>query len=363
MSGIYVHIPFCKKRCSYCNFYSTTLLSHIDKYVGCICDEAAAKKDFLNNNPVKTIYFGGGTPSLLNYEQINRIYNTLVSFYNTENLNEFTIECNPDDLNAEYIEELKKTAINRISIGIQSFDDRLLEFINRRHTSNAAINAVKMLKNSGFDNISIDLIYGIPGQSEESWKESVRQAIELDVQHISAYNLSFEEEAPIYKYIDSAPDDDTCLNMYKYLCSQLFNAGFEHYEISNFAKKSFRSQHNNSYWTGYTYLGLGAGAHSYDGKRRFWNKDIQLIGNTLKWETENEYLSEKDIFNELIITSLRTKEGVSTEKIDKKFINHFYKIADKYISERLLKSDNEWVSLTEKGIFISDSIIRDFIIL
>lgn len=363
MSGIYVHIPFCKKRCTYCSFYSTTLLNHIDHYIDSICKEAFQRKDFLTDKNIETLYIGGGTPSLLHHSHIEKIYDTLASVYNLDKLREFTIECNPDDVDFSFISGLKKTAVNRVSLGVQSFDDTLLKFMNRRHDSLSATEAVKRLQENGYDNISFDLIYGIPGQSEASWKESVEQAISLNVQHISAYNLSFEEGTPMFKYADKAPDDDTCLDMFKHLCSQLSKAGFEHYEISNFARKGFRSKHNSSYWTGVPYLGLGAGAHSYNTKERHWNNEMVISGNTINWNTEKEVLSERDIFNELILTSLRTIEGVPESKVNIKYTDHFNRITEKKISEGLLKKHDGRVSLTEKGIFLSDAVIRDFIIL
>lgn len=362
MSGIYVHIPFCKKRCTYCSFYSTTLLSNIDKYIDAVCREAVSKGSFLDDRNIVTLYFGGGTPSLLNYTQINRIYETLASVYNLENLKEFTLECNPDDIDDNFIQGLKKTAVNRVSLGVQSFDDNLLNFINRRHNSTAVVTAVKKLQECGYTNISIDLIYGIPGQSLASWKDSVKQAIELNVTHISAYNLSFDEGTPMFSFANKAPDDETCLNMFKYLCAQLKSAGFEHYEISNFAKGGFRSLHNTSYWTGIPYLGLGAGAHSFNGKERFWNNEIRVSDNNLDWDTEKERLSERDIFNELILTSLRTKDGIEISRVNSKFTEHFNKISDKYCHNGLLKTEGGRIALTEEGIFLSDMVIRDFII-
>lgn len=362
MSGVYIHIPFCKQRCTYCNFYSTTLTNILDKYINSVCEEAIVKSSFLSDRTIGTVYIGGGTPSLLNFTQINKIYETLTSVYDLTQLKEFTIECNPDDINESFISGLKKTLVNRVSIGIQSFDDTILKFINRRHNSLAAIKAVKMLKHCGYKNISIDLIYGIPRQSWQSWTESVEQAIELDVQHISAYNLSFEEGTQMMKFADEAPDDETCLKMYKHLCSRLNDAGFEHYEISNFAKEGFRSIHNSSYWTRIPYIGLGAGAHSFNTTERHWNTGIKIYGKNIKWETEKETLSERDIFNELILTSLRTKEGLSIEKIDKKYLSHFQKTAEKHFSNGLLEKRDNCIKLTPYGIFMSDLVIRDFIV-
>lgn len=362
MSGIYVHIPFCKKRCSYCSFYSTTLLSKKNLYIDAICREVEANRYFLEKDSVETLYFGGGTPSTLNSDDINRIYDAIASAYNLKNLKEFTLECNPDDLNSSYISSLKDTPVNRISMGIQSFDDALLSFMNRRHSASAAEMAVKLLKENGYKNISIDLIYGIPNQSMESWKESVKRAIELNIEHISAYNLSFEEGTEMYKYCDVAPDDDICEDMYRHLCSTLSENGFEHYEISNFSKPGYRSLHNSSYWKAIPYLGIGAGAHSYNIDYRFWNSEMIFSDNKISWNREEERLDKESIFNELILTSLRTKEGIDTRKIEPCFLDYFNKKAKKHIESGMLKIEGFNVSLTKKGIFISDSIIRDFIL-
>lgn len=363
LSSIYIHIPFCKKRCSYCNFYSTVKPEHLSKYVSSVCNEIIGQKDFLSNKNIHTLYFGGGTPSQLSALQINTIYNTISSVYNMENLEEFTIECNPDDIRPGYIESIHTTNVNRISIGVQSLDDRILQFINRRHDADAARTCVRNLLESGYENISIDLIYGIPGQSLESWKQTVDEAVTWGVKHISAYNLSFEEGTEMYKHIDKSPDEETCISMYNYLCKTLLENGFEHYEISNFAKKGFRSKHNSVYWQGGEYLGIGAGAHSYNGKQRFENcgYEIQSDG-TLYWNRKMETLSEKDIYNELIITSLRTKEGIDSRKIPNKYLKHFVTYAKPYIEKGNLVKKGDFTALSEKGVLISDYIMRDLIL-
>ncbi len=280
-----------------------------------------------------------------------------------EGLAEFTIECNPDDMSIDYIESLHSTKINRVSIGIQSLDDDILKFINRRHTSDAAKCCVRNLLASGYENVSIDLIYGIPGQTVDSWKHTVDEAITLNVKHISAYNLSFEEGTAMYRFIDKSPDEETCISMYNYLCDTLKNNGFEHYEISNFAKEGYRSKHNSVYWHGGEYLGIGAGAHSFNGNQRFENKEYKVSGDgTLNWEQKIETLTEQDRYNELIITALRTKEGIDTIKIKEIYIDHFLNQAKPYLEKGLLKKQDSFISLTENGILISDYIMRDLIL-
>jgi len=361
MGSIYVHIPFCKKRCTYCNFYSTVNHYDIDSYVDALCLEAAGRTTFMHTHDIETLYFGGGTPSLLTAEHVNKIYVTLLSHYNLSGLKEFTIECNPDDVTSEFISNLKTTPVNRISIGIQSFDDDVLKFINRRHTAAAAIKAVKNLQHAGYGNISIDLIYGIPHQSQESWRKSVQTAIELGVQHISAYNLSFEEGTRMYSHRGSAPDDDACLSMYEHLCTELQMAGFEHYEISNFALTGCRSRHNSVYWNGGEYLGLGAGAHSYNGDVRCWNGEISEIEGKLQWGGEQEILTEQDRYNDLIVTALRTSEGICIEAVNKKYLQHFLDTTELLKTRGLVKESGGRISLTKKGLFVSNSVMREYI--
>lgn len=367
MAGIYIHIPFCIKRCTYCNFYSTVNTYNLNNYVDALCHEAIARKEYLHTFDIDTLYFGGGTPSLLNSNQINKIYSTLSNIYNLKNLKEFTLECNPDDITQEFITSLKTTKVNRISIGIQSFDDRILSFINRRHNAESAVSAVKKLQENGYNNISIDLIYGIPGQTDDIWQKSIDTAINLKVQHISAYNLSFEKGTVMYKYRNQALDDDTCLNMYETLCERMDKEGFEHYEISNFALKSdngksFRSMHNSLYWSSEEYLGLGAGAHSYNRETRCWNGEIEKSSyNTLSWKCEYETLSNQDIYNDLIVTALRTKEGLDINKIDNIYKENFLKTAINLKKKGLVNIESERVIITKEGIFLSDSIMREFI--
>ncbi|MCQ2335607.1 MAG: radical SAM family heme chaperone HemW [Paludibacteraceae bacterium] len=363
LSSIYIHIPFCKKRCSYCNFYSTVKFEHLNNYVETLCGEIIERQNFLSNKNIRTLYFGGGTPSQLSALQINIIYDTVSSVYNMENLEEFTIECNPDDISPEYIESLHTTNVNRISIGVQSLDDNILQFINRRHNADAARTGVRNLLTSGYENISIDLIYGIPGQSFESWKQTVDEAVTLGVKHISAYNLSFEEGTEMYKYIDKAPDEEICISMYNYLCKTLKDYGFEHYEISNFAKEGYRSKHNSVYWQGGEYLGIGAGAHSYNGKQRFENGGYKVQGDgNLHWDVKIETLTEQDKYNELIITALRTKEGVNSNKIPNKYLKHFIEQSEPYLEKGELVKNGNFTAISEKGVLISDYIMRNLIL-
>ncbi len=361
MNGIYVHIPFCKKRCTYCNFYSTVNTYNIDDYVIAVCSEAEKRIRFLSNNTIETLYFGGGTPSLLSKEQINKIYNTLKTNYNLTDLKEFTIECNPDDITNNFICNIQQTKVNRISIGVQSFDNKILTFINRSHNAEKAKEAVLCLQKADYKNISIDLIYGIPGQTLESWTDTVNQALALKVQHISAYNLSFEEATKMYDYKKDSPSDELCLEMYNILCRMLESEGFEHYEISNFALEGFRSKHNSIYWNGGEYIGFGAGAHSYNGKIRCWNKSIQQKDNALFWGSESETLTSQDKYNDTIVTALRTKDGLNIDRIEPAYQATFIQKAHKLEKRGLIKFEGNCVSLTKDGIFVSDSVMRDFI--
>ena len=272
MAGIYIHVPFCQSRCIYCDFYSTTLLAHREAYVETVCRELNHRLPELQGESATTIYFGGGTPSILGVDKLSRI---LGSLDNLESINEITLEANPDDLTEEYIQELRTLPINRISLGVQSFHDRTLQFMGRRHTAQEAINAVRRLQHAGVTNISIDLIYGLPGETLDDWNCSLDQAILLGIKHISAYHLTYEEGTRLWHMqelgIVSPIDEEQSIRSFELLREKLLTAGYEHYEISNFALPGYYSRHNSSYWEGTKYIGVGPGAHSYDGLNRRWN--------------------------------------------------------------------------------------------
>ena len=332
MAGIYIHIPFCSKRCIYCGFYSTTAVRDTNRYIDAICKELKMRTNYLKYNTIKTIYIGGGTPSLLNHHQLERIFSTIRDNYNISQVEEVTLECNPNDLTTNYIAQLKKLPINRISMGVQSFEDSILNFLRRRHNAEQAINAVQECQKAGFRNISIDLIYGIPGQSDHSFKNDIKRAVSLGVTHISSYHLSYEENTPLWKQLQNGDidviDEESSVNMYNILCSTLSQHNYSHYEISNFAIDGFQSKHNSSYWNGTPYLGIGASAHSFNGSARRWNPDnLELYidgiecGNPIY---EEEMLSATDLYNEAIMLGLRKSEGIQLTDFRNRFGDSLY---------------------------------------
>ena len=378
MSGIYIHIPFCKSRCAYCDFFSTTQLSRREAYVDALCKEAKRRLATLDSkgstpNPITTIYFGGGTPSLLSPDQIAHILQTI----DAPQAIEVTLEANPGDLTPNYLRAVREAGVNRLSIGIQSFDDEVLRLIGRRHTAAEAKAAVKAAKAAGFDNISIDLIYGIPSQYStlnsqlSAWEAQIEQALQLGVQHISTYCLSYEEGTRMTRMLEQGEinevDEDTENAMYDLLVSQLKEAGFEHYEVSNFALSGYRSKHNSSYWNRTPYIGLGAGAHSYDGARtRSWNPDnleeyirAQEMEETPHSESAStmatyETLTDTDLYNERIMLRLRTAEGIAINEL------HNPTLATPYIERGLLKqTPDKRLVATLQGIHILNRIIED----
>ena len=370
MAGIYIHIPFCKKRCIYCDFYSSTDNRLVDKYIDALCIEIESRLHEIDKNNITTIYIGGGTPSQLSATQLGEIINFIKSKIDFSLIEEFTIEVNPDDVTYDYIKECITFGINRVSMGIQSFVDEELKIINRRHDSSQAIKAIETIKSAGISNISIDLIYGLPLQTIESWIYSARKAIEMNVPHISCYNLSYEEGTTLYKMRDMGEikecDEDTCIEMYDILVKMLADADFEHYEISNFAKRGYYSRHNSNYWNLTPYLGLGAAAHSFDGAIRRYNpSSIQKYTSNksesgIAYEEEQETLYEQ--FNEYIMINLRTMWGVNTQKVKTIFgeelRNHLIKYSRRFIESGDLKEKENTIVLSEKGIMLSDYIIR-----
>ena len=370
MAGIYIHIPFCKKRCIYCDFYSSTDNRLVDKYIDALCIEIESRLHEIDKNNITTIYIGGGTPSQLSATQLGEIINFIKSKIDFSLIEEFTIEVNPDDVTYDYIKECITFGINRVSMGIQSFVDEELKIINRRHDSSQAIKAIETIKSAGISNISIDLIYGLPLQTIESWIYSARKAIEMNVPHISCYNLSYEEGTTLYKMRDMGEikecDEDTCIEMYDILVKMLADADFEHYEISNFAKRGYYSRHNSNYWNLTPYLGLGASAHSFDGSIRRYNpSSIQKYTSNISesgiaYEEEQETLYEQ--FNEYIMINLRTMWGVNTQKVKTIFgeelRNHLIKYSRRFIESGDLKEKENTIVLSENGIMLSDYIIR-----
>ena len=279
MAGVYVHIPFCKSRCIYCDFFSTTSLPLRERYVDALCREIELRSRGLTTEErhIETIYLGGGTPSQLSTEQLKRVFDTVQACFDVAKTAEITMEANPDDVNATYLQGIKLLPVNRLSFGIQTFNDERLRFIRRRHTAQEAIDVVRNCQAAGFGNISIDLMFGFPGETLEEWQTDIDTALSLQVQHISAYSLMYEEGTALTRMLEAGEieeiDEELSLQMYCTLVERLKKAGFEHYEISNFALPGRRSRHNSSYWHGIPYFGFGAGAHSYDGDVRRWNAD------------------------------------------------------------------------------------------
>lgn len=360
MAGIYVHIPFCKSRCRYCDFFSTTMLEKRSEYVDAVLAEWEEWQKESNQwlHP-KTLYIGGGTPSVLETNDIGRLVRGIAQ--SPEDM-EITIEANPGDLSLEKLSSLKQIGINRLSMGIQSFDDRLLQLIGRRHTEQEAYQAVRNAQEVGFENISIDLIYGIPTQTLEGWNEDVQKAMALEVPHISCYCLSYEEHTPLTQMLQKGEieeiDEEIENAMYDDLHGILTANGYEHYEISNFAKKDYQSQHNSNYWNGTAYLGLGAGAHSFDGKKRWWNPlDLSgyLKGITMhSLHREIEELTPEQQRIETIMLGLRTDKGIEKQYVETQK-------AEKYVKQMLLKDTGERYVATLEGTHILNQIISNLI--
>ena len=358
VNGFYVHIPFCKKRCLYCDFFSTTLLERREEYVEALLKEIEQRKDEASE-PIRTIYIGGGTPSTLEVTDIQLILDAI----GTHDATEITMELNPGDANEAYLQAIKAAGINRLSMGIQSFQDDLLQLIGRRHNAQQAIEAVLMAQDAGFDNLSIDLMYALPTQTMSQWKADIEKALALNVQHISAYGLIYEEGTELTKRVQrgelQAIDEETENAMYDYLCEQLKDAGFVHYEVSNFALPGFEAQHNSSYWNGTPYIGVGAGAHSYIGKVRSWNpSDLNAYIRGIEagsLQRESETLTDTDLFNERVMLGLRTNKGIPYDLVGER--------ADKHIDSGLLRRTSDGnVVATQQGLHILNTIIEDLMI-
>jgi len=370
MSGIYIHIPFCKQACHYCDFHFSTSMKKKDEMVLALAKEIAMRKSEFENEIVETIYFGGGTPSVLTTTEINFLISEVYKNYNVSENPEITLEANPDDLSSERILELSKSPINRLSIGIQSFYEEDLKMMNRAHNSAEAIKCLEEATKY-FDNISLDLIYGIPGMSDEMWKQNIETALGFGIPHISSYALTVEPKTALKKLIDTGkiaePQDEVASNHFMILVETLQKNGFIHYELSNFGKENYFSKNNSAYWLGKKYIGIGPSAHSYDGEKRGWNiannslylKSIQ--NNTLPIEAE--ILSKSDRYNEYIMTGLRTIWGVSLERIENEFgseyLDYLNKHAQKFLNDELVYISDNVLRPTAKGKFLTDGIASD----
>ncbi len=372
MAGIYIHIPFCKKLCFYCDFYH--VVSHDDNslFIDALLKEALLRKDYLGDEPVSTIYLGGGTPSVFSVKDLVTILDQIKKLFTVAEDCEVTIELNPDDVNETYLEGLKNLNINRISLGIQSWRDTDLKLLNRRHDSARAVKALKETLNAGFKNVTIDLIYGIPGMSLKDWESNLDFTFSFDIKHLSAYHLTFEPGTVFGKMLEkgdiSEIDEEDSAAQFNLLIEKAESAGFIHYEISNFAKPGYFSIHNSNYWKQVSYLGLGPSAHSFNGYTRQWNvRDLKgyiKSVNEGKSFFESEKLDVKKRFNEYIMTSLRTMWGIDLDYIEGMFEKEGYdyviNLSGKFRNYGLMKLEKNSLVLTNQGKLISDNIISEF---
>lgn len=370
MSGIYLHIPFCKQACHYCDFHFSTSMKKKDEMVLALAKELQMRKSEFENDTIETIYFGGGTPSVLSSEEINFLITEVYKNYKVAQKPEITLEANPDDLSTERIIELSKSKINRLSIGIQSFFEDDLQLMNRAHNAAEAIKCLEEARKH-FDNISLDLIYGIPGMSNEKWKQNIETALSFDIPHISSYALTVEPRTALYKLIQTgkiaAPQDEVAQEHFMILVETLEKRDFVHYELSNFGKENYFSKNNSAYWLGKKYIGIGPSAHTYDAVSRSWNisnnsiylKSIQEN----KLPNEIEILTKTDRYNEYIMTGLRTIWGVSLERIEKEFgidyLDYIKEQSQKFLADNLLFIEKDILRPTKKGKFLTDGIASD----
>ena len=384
--GLYLHVPFCQSRCIYCDFYSTTLGRDIMvSYARALEREMLRRKHYIECTRVHTIYLGGGTPSLLPAEVLTDIFGAINRHFTLSPDAEVTIEANPDDVTPEWMQSLSATPVNRISMGAQTFNDEILSFLGRRHNAQQTIRAVETCKNAGITNISLDLIYGLPGQTMADWQHDVESALCLGITHLSAYALSYEKGTRLdgmhHKGLVHEADEELSREMYNYLMDATEKAGFLHYEISNFALPGYHSRHNSSYWQGVPYLGLGAGAHSYDGRRtrRANLPDIKAYIESVegqesmvnsKWLNgkcpdvphETEVLSNETLYNEFVMTRLRTSDGIPLSELSTEKRQYCLSMAEPHLASHHLRIHGDRLCLTKEGIFTSNDIISDLMV-
>lgn len=370
MSGIYIHIPFCKQACHYCDFHFSTSMKKKDQLIFALAKEMELRKDEFKNITVETIYFGGGTPSVLSADELQYLIDSVYLNYKVTDNPEVTLEANPDDLNEEVIIKLSKSPINRLSIGIQSFYEKDLKLMNRAHNAQEAKRCLQ-LATQYFDNISLDLIYGIPNSTNAEWLDNIQTALSFGVLHISSYALTVEPKTALASFIAKGiidnVDDDLAHEQFHILIEQLEQAGFDHYELSNFGKKGFYSKNNSAYWLGKPYLGIGPSAHSFNGDQRAWNVKNNAIYiskiNLNQLPLEVETLTVNDKYNEYVMTGLRTIWGVSLDKIEKQFgesfLEYLLQQANQYINKQMLYIEDNNLKTTKTGKFLSDGIASD----
>lgn len=371
MAGIYIHIPFCKRRCIYCDFFSTTQSEKKSATVRALCQELEMRKDYLEGEEIETIYLGGGTPSQLTHEDLEEIFTAIYQIYKVKEDAEITLEANPDDLTPEYVGMLRQLPINRISMGIQTFQEETLKLLHRRHTAAQAIDAFRRCREAGFQNISIDLMYGLPGETLETWEKDLQQAIDLHPEHISAYHLIYEEDTALWKLREQhrveEADEELSVSLFTTLIDRLTEAGYQHYEISNFCLPSLHSRHNSSYWTGKKYLGCGPSAHSFNGVSRQWNvaslEDYLKGVETGQLDVEVEELDLYTRYNDFVLTCIRTCWGMPLSRLRSDYGEELYRyglrMAQPHLNQGMLEICEDVLRLTRKGIFVSDGIMSD----
>jgi oxygen-independent coproporphyrinogen III oxidase len=371
MAGIYIHIPFCKLACHYCDFHFSTNRDIQEALVYSLIKELSLRQNYLAGEPVKTLYFGGGTPSLLKESELNEIVDNIYRLFEIQDDAEVTMEVNPDDLTSDKLNEIKTAGVNRLSVGIQSFDDSILKFLNRPHNAEAALKAVQAAREIGFDNISIDLIYAIPGQSQSAWLANIAQAISLQPQHISAYSLTIEPKTVFGNWHAkgklNAISDEHAAGQLELLVDTLESAGYEQYEVSNFSLRQYESKHNSSYWKDEVYLGIGPSAHSYNGVSRQYNVSnnnhyVKAISQAIIPST-TEVLTQEDRLNEYLLTRLRTRWGCDLDYIKNKFNYDLLATNSGYLrtllENRLATVENNRLVLTKAGKLVADKISSD----
>jgi len=374
MAGVYIHIPFCRKACHYCNFHFSTSMQLQEGFVDALLQEIDLRQSYLSE-PVSTIYFGGGTPSVLPSANIGHIISRLQDNFTIEPTAETTLEANPDDITSAKLEEWKQTGINRLSIGIQSFFPEDLAWMNRAHNAQQAFDCITLAQKAGFNNLTIDLIYGTPTLSDDAWEKNVKTAIALQIPHLSCYALTVEPKTVLEKMIKQKDiadvDSDKQARHFELLMQWMREAGYEHYEISNFAKHGFRSRHNSSYWQGKPYLGLGPSAHSFNGTSRQWN----IANNALYIQSlskglvpfKAEVLTSEQQLNEYIMTSLRTIEGISLQNVKQTFgtdkLDYLIKTARPHLNRKRLTMENDYLKTTTEGKLLADGIAADLFVL
>lgn len=367
MTGLYLHIPFCASRCTYCAFYSTVRLSQRDRYVDALCREMELRRSMPEGQTtIDTVYLGGGTPSQLSQSGLRKIFGRIRELWGGSP-EEITVECNPDDVTPALATTLADEGVNRISMGAQTFSDERLRFLRRRHSAAEVEQAVRLLRDAGFGNISIDLMFGFPDETLAAWQADIRRAVSLGVEHISAYSLMYEEGTVLYRMREEGKiretDEELSLSMYATLIDELTEVGFEHYEISNFARPGYRSQHNASYWQQVPYIGIGAAAHSYDLHSRSWNvSDIDRYMVAIERDelpATHEFLDDDTRYDDLITTALRTREGIRLDDLEPPYREYLLSQAGKQIERGTLAIDDGRIHLTRSGLFVSDLVMSE----